>query len=73
MSAAVIPLPLLIPDAAALYEEAVHAHTHGQHLIHKGDGRVFVCPIVPPGWFKVAIGIKPAPRVPNAGALEVAA
>lgn len=73
MKAAVITMPQRLPDSANVLDAALHAHAHGQHLVHRGDGDVFISPQILPGWFEVGIRIKPAAPAPNAGALEVAA
>lgn len=73
MNEEVRPIPLIIPDAACLHEAALSAHRANQFLIHNGDGRVHLSPILVPGWFEVAVTVEPAKPLPNAGALEIAA
>jgi len=72
MKAAVITLPRRLPDSANFHDAALHAHARGQHLVHRGDGDVFVSPQVLPGWFKVGIRIKPAAPAPDALTMEAA-
>ena len=47
------------------------ARAAGLHLVHDGHGRVFTTPQMLPGFFKIAISVKPAKREENA--IEVAA
>lgn len=48
----------MIPEDRQLLEVAQRAQAAGMHLIHNGR-RLVVSPTIPPGWWRVAIGIKP--------------
>lgn len=53
-----------IPDPnATLLEITRDAHARGLHVIHNGH-EIVVSPIVPPGWWRVAINIKPSKPQP---------
>ena len=48
---------IIIPDNATVLSAATEAKAAGMHLISNGK-RTVVSPIVPPGWFKVAVKAK---------------
>lgn len=53
---------VIIPDTTTVLEAARQARASSLHLITNGE-RTVLSPIVPPGWFKVAVKAK-------AGALD---
>lgn len=59
MSAAVFEIP---DPRLTFLEIARAAEERGMHIIHNGH-EIVVSPTVPPGWFRVAINIKPAKPV----------
>lgn len=54
------PLTTLVPDDALVHTVAAEAAAAGLHLICNGR-RSVISPIVPPGWFKIAVQIDPQP------------
>lgn len=63
-----------LPDDITVLDAAHQAADAGLHLICNGrESRI--SPIVPPGWFRLAVKIKPAPSAPatNPGSLPCAA
>lgn len=69
----IISFPARIPDSAELLAVAQDAHARGLYIIHRGNGDVRISPVIPPGWFRLGVSVKPQRQTPNAGALEVAA
>lgn len=53
------PMVAIVPDDADVFAAAEEAAAAGLHLICNGR-RSCISPIVPPGWYKLAIKIKPA-------------
>ena len=53
------PMAAIVPDDADVFAAAEEATAAGLHLICNGR-RSCISPIVPPGWFKIAVRIKPA-------------
>lgn len=51
-------IAVAIPDESTVLAAAEQAAAAGLHLICNGK-RSCISPIVPPGWFKVAVKIKP--------------
>lgn len=48
---------VIIPDTTTVLEAARQARASSLHLITNGE-RTVLSPIVPPGWFKVAVKAK---------------
>ena len=54
---------IIIPEETEVLAAAGQAAAAGMHLICNGK-RIVISPIVPPGWFKVAVKIKPQQERP---------
>lgn len=52
---------VIIPDTATVLEAALQARAAGLHLITDGR-RTVLSPVIPPGWFRCAVKIKPSVR-----------
>lgn len=58
-------LAVIIPDNATVLDVARQAKASNLHIINNGQ-RTVLSPVVPPGWFKMAVKVKNADGVLDA-------
>ena len=64
-------IAIIVPEESEVLAAAQEAAAAGLHLICNGR-RSAISPVIPPGWFKIAVKLKPQP-VPHQEQTQCAA